>query len=145
VALPTPADVKALPLSAALALIFAGVADARVQELIDTAAKILGSPEVKRHTQRDRAVLLLAAHLLYLQLAAEGAINANGGGIAGAVLSSVTLQGVGTKSWAVSAVSQADLADWQTAYSPWLVQLNAILDTFPPGIATAGLAPSLLA
>jgi hypothetical protein len=136
-ALPTPADVKALPFSASLAATFASIADAKIQTLIDEVAKLFGSEEVKRHSQRDQAVLLGAAHSLYLALQAEGVIGGGGGGGGGAVLSSVTLQGVGTKSWAVSAFEPEQLSDWLLTPSPWLSRLKAILDTFPPGIITA--------
>lgn len=134
-ALPTPADVKALPFSPALAALFAAVPDDKVQPLIDSAAKLFGSAEVKQHTQRDEAVLLAAGHMLYVALAAErGGLGGGGGGLA--PVSGRTLQGVGSISYAVSALDPEQAADWLLQYSPWLSRLRAILDTFPPGIAT---------
>lgn len=136
-ALPTPAQVKALPLSAVLKLVFASIPDDAIQELIDLVAGWFGSAEVKRHTQRDKAVLYGTAHLLYTQLAAEGLVPGGGGGGGGGPLSSVTLQGVGSKSWAVQAFKPAELGDWLLQWSPWKIPLQGILDTFPPGIAVA--------
>lgn len=137
-ALPTPADVKDLPLAGPTVAAFAAVSDAKVQQRIDIAAKLLGSAQVRRHTQRDQAVLLLTAHMLYLELVALGVIAGSGGGGGGiGVLTSVHLDGVGSKSFGVQAQSVAQLNDWYQAWSPWSVPLHAILDSFPPSIATA--------
>ena len=137
-ALPTPAQVKALPLSAALAAAFAAIADDRVQEFIDNCASFFGSAEVKRHTKRDEAVKYGAAHLLWLQLADEGALPGGGVGPGGVgVLSSIKLDGVGSKSYAVTALDPAQESDWLIRKSPFSTKLNAILSTFPPGISTA--------
>ena len=55
---PTPADVKALPLSPLWLAAFALVPDAKVQaEFINNVAEIFGSFEVLQHTQRNEAVL----------------------------------------------------------------------------------------
>lgn len=137
--LPTPADVKALPLGSKWSLAFAAVADSVIQEqFIDNVSKLFGSAEVKQHTQRDEAVLYGAAHLLALRLLDEGEVSGGGGGGGGGeVLSSVKLDGVGTKSWAVAAWTPEQLNDWLTRRSPFSMKLHAILDTFPPGIATA--------
>jgi len=129
--------VKDLPLGGAVALAFAGVSDAKIQVRIDRSAKLLGSSEVKAHTQRDDAVLLLTAHLLYLELLGQGLIPGGGGGGGGAVLTSVTLQGVGSKSFGISAQTVAEINDWMSAWSPWSVPLHAILSSFPPSIATS--------
>jgi hypothetical protein len=137
-ALPTPAQVKNLPLSAALKAIFAAVDDAAVQTFIDNCASAFGSSEVKRHSRRDEAVLYGAAHLLWLALYDEGAIPGGGGGGGGVgVLSGVTLVGVGSKSFAVQALTPAQESDWLVRKSPFSTKLHMILETFPPGIATA--------
>ena len=134
-ALPTPAQVKDLPFGAATLAAFAAVPDAKVQALINNCASWFGAPEVLRHTLRDEAVLYGAGHLLYLALAAEGLVPGGGGG-AGVVLSQ-HLDGVGSVTYAVAALSPAQAADWLTVQSPFLLKLRAILDTFPPGISTA--------
>lgn len=136
-ALPTPADVKNLPFSPALLAAFAAVADAKVQELINNVAKWFGSAEVRRHTQRDEAVLYGAAHLLYLALAAEGMLPNGGGGGGVGVVSSQRLEGVGSVSYAVTALSPEQETDWLAKTSPFSLKLHGILDTFPPGISTA--------
>lgn len=137
VALPTPADVKDLPFGAALLAAFAAVPDAKVQTLINNVAKWFGSAEVLRHTQRDEAVLYGAGHLLYLALVAEGIIaGGGGGGGLGAVVSSRTLEGVGTESYSVVALTPEQVNDWLMQSSPFSLKLNGILATFPPGIST---------
>jgi len=138
VALPTPQAVKDLPLGGPTAVAFAAVPDSKVQTRIDRSTKLLGSAEAKRHTQRDDAVLLLTAHMLYLELLAQGLIPGGGGGGGGlGVLTSVRLDGVGSKSFGVQSQSVSELTDWYEAWSPWAVPLKAILTTFPPSIATA--------
>lgn len=135
-ALPTPADVKDLPLTAGLLAAFAAVPDNKVQRFIDNCASWFGSAEVKLHTQRDEAVLYGAAHLLYLALADEGAFGGGGGG-GGGPISSQTLVGVGSISWAVAAPDVVQIADWLLRWTPFQAKLNGILATFPPGIWTA--------
>jgi hypothetical protein len=137
-ALPTVAQVKNTPLSPALKAVFASVDDAAVQELIDNCASFWGSAEVKRHTLRDEAVKLGAAHLLYTQLQAEGVIAGGGGGGGAGVLSGISLEGVGSKSWSVQALSPEEVMDWLKQKSPFSNKLLAILRTFPPGIAVTG-------
>jgi hypothetical protein len=135
-ALPTPAQVKNLPLSPALKAIFATVADAAVQVFIDNCASAFGSAEVKKHSRRDEAVLYGAAHLLWLGLFDEGAIPGGGGGGGGVgVLSGVSLVGVGSKSFAVNALTPEQESDWLVRKSPFSTKLHMILETFPPGIA----------
>jgi hypothetical protein len=108
-----------------------------VQALIDNCASFFGSEEVKLHTQRDEAVLYGAAHLLWLRLNDEGALD-NGGGANGfGAVSSQTLVGVGSISYAVQALTPEQLADWLKRMSPFSSKLNAILATFPPAIWTA--------
>ena len=138
---PTPADVKALPLSVAWQAAFAAVPDDVVQvEFINNVAEIFGSPEVLQHTQRNEAVLYGAAHLLALRLIDEGIIAApGGGGDAFGPLSSVKLDGVGTKSFAVAAWSPEQLNDWLTRRTPFSVKLHMILRTFPPVIYVVGM------
>lgn len=145
-ALPTPADVKALPFSAALTAAFAAVTDGKIQTLIDNVAKWFGSAEVQRHTQRDEAVLYGAAHLLYLALVAEGVIvGPGGGGGLGAVVSSRSLEGVGSESYAVVALTPAQANDWLALSSPFSLKLHGILATFPPSVSTAhGTEPAEL-
>lgn len=129
---------KDVPLSGPCVAAFAAVSDAKVQVRIDRAAKLIGSAAVKRHTQRDDAVLLLTAHLLYLELAALGVNVGGGGGANGAsLLTSVSLDGAGSKSFGVQAQAVVDLNDWYKTWSPWSVPLHAILDSFPPSIVTA--------
>jgi hypothetical protein len=135
VALPTPADVKDLPFGAALLAAFAAVPDAKVQALIDNVAKWFGSAEVKAHTQRDEAVLYGAAQLLYLALAAEGLVPGGGGGAG--IVSSQTLEGVGSVGYAVQALTPAQEVDWLMQKTPFSNKLWGILATFPPGISTA--------
>lgn len=137
-ALPTPAQVKALPLSAALKAVFAAVDDAAVQVFIDNCASAFGSAEVKRHKRRDEAVLYGAAHLLWLQLSDEGALPGGGGGGGVGVLSGVTLVGVGSKSFAVQALTPEQESDWLTRKSPFSTKLHMIIATFPPGISVTG-------
>ncbi len=137
-ALPTPAEVKNLPLSAALKAVFAAVDDADVQNLINNMASQFGSAEVKKHSRRDEAVKYGAAHLLYLQLQAEDALPGGGGGGGAGVLSSITLVGVGSKSFAVQALDPEQENDWLTLKSPFSVKLHMIIATFPPGIAVTG-------
>lgn len=134
-ALPTPAQVKNLPLSPALKAIFATVADADVQRFIDNCASAFGSAEVKKHSRRDEAVLYGAAHLLWLGLSDEGMIPGGGGGGGAGVLSGVTLVGVGSKSFAVEALTPEQESDWLVRKSPFSTKLQMILETFPPGIA----------
>jgi hypothetical protein len=137
-ALPTPDDVQDLPLAGPTVAAFAAVSDAKIQLRIDRAAKLLGSAAVKKHTQRDDAVLLLTAHLLYLELKALGVnVGGGGGGNGGALLTGVSLDGVGSKSFGVQAQAAVDLNDWYKTWSPWSVDLHAILDSFPPSIVTA--------
>lgn len=140
VALPTVAEVKALPLGAALLAAFADVADAHVQEQIDLAASWFGSPDVLQHTQRDKAVKYCAAHLLWLALDAEGLAPGGNGGGAG-VVSGRSLDGAGSISYAVQAQSPEQTADPLLQWSPFLTRLQGILDTFPPGIMTAHESP----
>lgn len=136
--LPTPADVKDLPLAGPTVAAFAAVSDAKLQTRIDRAAKLLGSAEVKKHTQRDDAVLLLTAHLLYLELVGLGVLGIGGGGGGGAgVVTAARLDGVGSFSFGVQAQTVVQLNDWYAAWSPWSVPLHAILDSFPPAIVTA--------
>lgn len=143
-ALPTPADVKNLPFSAALLAAFAAIPDAKIQTLIDNVAKWFGSAEVRRHTQRDEAVLYGAAHLLYLALAAEGVVPGGGGGIVG-VVNSQRLDGVGSVGYAVTALTPEQVNDWLAQASPFSIKLHGILATFPPGISTAhGCEPAPL-
>lgn len=137
-ALPTPAAVKNLPLSASLKAIFAAVDDAAVQAFINNVASAFGSAEVKKHSRRDEAVLYGAAHLLWLGLSDEGAIPGGGGGGGGAgVVSGLTLVGVGSRSLAVQALTPAQENDWKVRKSPFSTKLAMILETFPPGISTA--------
>jgi hypothetical protein len=141
-ALPTPADVKALPFGAALLAAFAAIPDAKVQTLIDNCASWFGSAEVLQHTQRDEAVLYGAGHLLYLALAAEGLVPGGGGGGGVGVVSGRRLEGAGSTSYAVTALTPAQEVDWLSKWSPFAFELHGILDTFPPGITTAqGQAP----
>lgn len=139
-ALPTVAQVKALPLGAALLAAFADVDDSHVQEQIDLAASWFGSPEVLQHTQRDKAVKYCAAHLLWLALDAEGLAPGGNGGGAGAV-SGRSLEGVGSINYAVQAQSPEETTNPLLQWSPFLTRLNGILDTFPAGIMTAHGAP----
>jgi hypothetical protein len=134
-ALPTPADVKDLPLTAGLLASFAAISDAKVQRFIDNCASWFGSAEVLQHTQRDEAVLYGAAHLLWLQLNDEGALGNGGGGFG--LVSSQTLVGVGSISYAVQALTPEQLAEWWKRPSPFSAKLNGITSTFPPGISTA--------
>jgi hypothetical protein len=136
-ALPTPADVKDLPLTAGLLALFAAVPDAKVQRFVDNCASWFGSSEVLLHTQRDEAVLYGAAHLLWLALNDEGAFAGGGGGGGFGLVSSQTLVGVGSISFAVQALTPVQLADWLMRPSPFSSKLNGILATFPPGITTA--------
>jgi hypothetical protein len=136
-ALPTPADVKDLPLTAGLLAAFAAISDVKVQRFIDNCASWFGSPEVKQHTQRDEAVLYGAAHLLWLALNDEGALSGGGGGGGFGLVSGQTLVGVGSVSFAVQALTPVQLADWLMRPSPFSAKLNGILATFPPGICTA--------
>lgn len=136
-ALPTPADVKDLPFGAALLAAFAAVPDAKVQRLINNCASWFGSAEVLAHTQRDEAVLYGAAQLLWIALAAEGAIAGGSGGGGIGVISSQRLEGVGSVSFAVSALTPDQQVDWLTVPTPFTSKLRGILATFPPGIATA--------
>lgn len=137
-ALPTPAQVKALPFSAALIAAFAAVPDTKIQPLIDNGAAWFGSAEVLQHTQRDEAVLYLAGHLLYLALAAEGLVPGGGGGGGGpGVVSGRHLEGVGSVNYAVTALKPEEIGDWTKQYSPFLTKLMGILDGFPPGISVA--------
>jgi len=133
--LPTPAEVKNTPFSAALKAVFNAIADADVQLLIDNCASFFGSAEVKRHTQRCEAVRLGAAHLLYLQLGDEGVLPGVDPGIG--VVSARALKDVGSISYAVTALAPGEIGDWMKRASPFLTKLTLILDTFPPGIATA--------
>jgi hypothetical protein len=142
VTLPTPADVKDLPFSAELLAAFAAVADAKVQALIDNCASWFGSAEVLQHTQRDEAVLYGAAHLLYLALVSEGAIGGGGGGGGVGLVSGRRLEGVGSISYAVTALTPEQENDWLMQRSPFSVKLNAILATFPPGVSTAQYGPA---
>lgn len=137
-ALPVPADVKALPFGAPLTAAFAAIADAKIQTLINNCASWFGSAEVRRHTQRDEAVLYGAGHLLYLALAAEGLVPPapGGGGVYGPV-SSQSLDGVGSIGYAVTALTPAQVVDWLERWSPFAYKLHAILATFPPAITTA--------
>ena len=142
---PTPADVKDLPLAVKWTLAFAAISDAKIQvQFIDNCATLFGSAEVLRHTQRNEAVLYGAAHLLALRLIDEGVIGGGGGGGGfNGPLSSVHLDGVGSKSFAVAAWTSDDLNDWlkrPTAFSP---KLHAILDTFPPGMYVIGALEGL--
>ena len=132
---PTPADVKAAPLTQKWLDIFATVADTKVQQYINNAAEKFGSAEVLRHSQRNEAVLYAAAHMLALRLMAEGAVSSGGGngGLAGA-LSSVRLDGVGAKSFAVTALDPDDVGDMLKQKTPFLTDLMDILKTFPPAI-----------
>lgn len=136
---PTPADVKAEPLTVKWTDAFALVSDERVQRYIDSAAEKFGSPEVLQHTQRNEVVLYAACHMLALRLMAEGAIGGGGGGggLAGP-LSSVKLDGVGSKSYAVVALAPEDVGDMLKQKTPFLTDLNDILKTFPPGIFVTG-------
>ena len=141
-ALPTPADVKDLPFGAALLAAFAAVPDAKVVRLIDNAAAWFGSAEIKQHTQRDEAVLYGAAQLLYLALAAEGIVPGGGGGGGAGIVSGQRLDGVGSVSYAVQALTPAQELDWLSQKTPFSAKLWGILATFPPGISTAaGLDP----
>jgi hypothetical protein len=109
-----------------------------VQTLIDNAAKWFGSPEVKRHTQRDEAVLYGAAQLLYLALAAEGIVPGGGSGGGAGIVSSQHLEGVGSVGYAVQALTPAQEVDWLMQKTPFSNKLWGILATFPPGISTTG-------
>lgn len=142
---PTPADVKALPLSVKWTLAFAAISDAKIQaQFIDNVATLFGSAEVLRHTQRNEAVLYGAAHLLAMRLIDEGAIGGGGGGGGfQGPLSSVRLDGVGSKSFAVAAWAPADLNDWLKRPTPFASKLHAILDTFPPGMYVVGACEGL--
>jgi hypothetical protein len=137
VALPTPADVKDLPFGAALLAAFAAVPDYKVQALIDNVAKWFGSAEVRQHTQRDEAVLYGAAQLLWLALAAEGIVGGGGGGGGAGIVSGQHLDGVGSISYAVQALTPAQELDWLSQKTPFSNKLWGILATFPPGISTA--------
>lgn len=128
---------KDLPFSAALLAAFAGVPDAKVQALIDNVAKWFGSPEVRQHTQRDEAVLYGAAQLLYLALRAEGLVPGGGGGGGAGLVSSQSLEGVGSVGYAVQALTPEQEVDWLAQKTPFSAKLWGILATFPPGIATA--------
>lgn len=136
---PTPADVKAEPLSLKWLTVFALVPDTRVQRYINSAAELFGSAEVLSHTQRNEAVLYAACHMLALRLMAEGEIGSGGGGggLSGP-LSSVRLDGVGSKSYAVAALDPEDVGDMLKQKTPFLTELNEILKTFPPGIFVTG-------
>ena len=141
---PTPADVKALPLSVKWTLAFAAIADAKIQtQFIDNVATLFGSAEVLRHTQRNEAVLYGAAHLLAMRLIDEGAIGGGGGGGFNGPVSSVRLDGAASKSFAVAAWSPEDLNDWLKRPTPFSPKLHAILDTFPPGIYVIGACEGL--
>ena len=132
---PTPADVKAEPLTTKWIDLFAAVPDVRVQRYIDSAAEKFGSPEVLQHTQRNEAVLYAACHMIALRLMAEGAASSGGGsgGLAGP-LSSVKLDGAASKSFAVKALDPEDVGDMLKQKTPFLTELMDILKTFPPGI-----------
>lgn len=134
--LPTVDEVKNLPISPVLLLIFFAIPDDKVQAIINLAAGLLGSNEAKRHTQWTEAVLYLSAHLLYIQLSREGGLPGAGGAGGVGPVSSRKLDGVGQINYAVAAFTPGQLADWFYAQSPWSVCLMAILDTFPPGIST---------
>ena len=141
---PTPADVKGLPFAPKWIAAFALVPDDKLQkQFIDNCGTLFGSAEVLRHTQRNEAVLYGAAHLLAMRLLDEGVVEGGGGGGGfGGPLSSVRLDGVGSKSFAVAAWSPDDLNDWLKRVTPWSPKLHAILDTFPPAIFTIGSCPN---
>ena len=133
--LPTPAQVKNLPFSAALVAVFAPIDDAKIQELIDNVASWFGSPEVKRHTLRCEIVKYGAAHLLWLSLKEEGALPGQQPGVG--IVSGQRLEGVGSINFAVAAINPNNVNDWLQLRSPFSIKLNEMIKTLPPGICTA--------
>lgn len=134
----TPQQVRDL----SIAGLFATISDAVIQEFIRTSSNLLGSDYARAHTQREDGVAYLAAHRLWLRLKGEGALSGGGGGGQVGVVSSMTLTGVGSMGFAVSAQSVSEINDWLQAWSPWSVDLHAIVDSFGPAVFVTGMSGS---
>lgn len=132
----TPQQVRDL----SIAGVFAAISDTVIGNFIRLASNLLGSDYARAHEQREDAVALLAAHLLWLQMKAES-VGAGGGGGGGnpGVFSSLSLVGVGSMSFAVTAQTVAELNDWLATWSPWSVQLHALIDSFGPAMFVTGM------
>jgi hypothetical protein len=131
----TPQQVRNL----SIAGLFATGPDAIIANFIRIAANTLGSVYAQAHQQREDAVALLAAHLLWLQMKAEVAFGGGGGGAVVGVITSLSLTGVGSMGFGIQAQSIAELNDWLTTWSPWSVQLHAIIDSFGPAMFVTGM------
>jgi hypothetical protein len=133
----TPEQVKAL----SIAGLFNTISDSVLNEYIRKASNLLGSTYARSHEQREDGVAWLTAHLLWLQLKAEGVIGGGGGGGGNGpgVFSSLSLVGVGSMSFAVTAQTVDQLNDWLQTWSPFSVQMHAIIDSFGPAMFFVGM------
>jgi len=133
----TPQQVRDL----SLAGLFAAISDTVIGRFIRLASNLLGSTYARQHQQREDGVAYVAAHLLWLQLNAENIGVGGGGGGAGGIglLSSLTLTGVGSMSFGITAQTVVDLNDWMMTWSPWSVGMHAIIDSFGPAMFVTGM------
>jgi hypothetical protein len=110
---------------------FDAIADATIQTIIDEVAPLysgdlLSTGEGVRGL-RDKAANLHVAHLLFIDV-----VNGDQPG-GGAPISSVSLRGVGTISYAIAAQQQPALGDALSVPSPYLRRLMQQRDAMPPG------------
>jgi hypothetical protein len=133
----TPAQVRNL----SIAGLFAAISDTVMNEYIRVASNLLGSAYARSHQQREDGVVALTAHLLWLQLKAEGALGGGGGGGGNGpgVFSSLSLVGVGSMSFAVTAQTVDQLNDWLQTWSPFSIRMHAIIDSFGPAMFVVGM------
>jgi hypothetical protein len=121
----TPQQVRNL----SIAGLFNTINDAVMNEYIRVASNLLGSQYARSHQQREDGVAALTAHLLWLQLKAEGALGGGGGGGGNGpgVFSSLSLAGVGS------------MNDWLQTWSPFSIRMHAIIDSFGPAMFVVGM------
>lgn len=131
--MPTPTDVRNVSLTG----VFASLTDEQIQRFLDCVTPWFSSEVVIGHSQRDEVITYMTAHAIWVQLKAEQA-SAGTGVIAVGGLSSVRLDGVGSKSYAVAALQPANFSDLLKTWSPFVGKLGWLIDTLPPGLTTVG-------